>query len=404
MTAPAIPQGTLSGINSMDNDEFMQNILGESPTPPPDPTPPKPETKEETAPAPKAGVSVSDQPQAEAAPDVEVEEVEMTPEEADAERTAAGWKKNIVTGQWQRKDGTFAKEGELPPVEREATPRRELLTKFEVKRKGAVVDPYEVADDEITANVDGKPETHTVDKWIRIAQAKGGEVPAELKEENARLVTETAQAKARLANTAQSSARMAAFIRQILEAEEGDELNNIVFTAREKHATANSPEARQARLDARERALNEQEASRNHEEAFNAAWAPVGSLMDEVEKKYPDVLPEAIQGRYNALMLEFLEHGVFPLANVPRFHAKLTSSLVPWVEQLHEKEQKKTAAEREAAKLETEKARADRIQSKRLVSRMLKPTTTGDRAPAQKPKGAPPSIRSFMESEFGALD
>src|SRR3990167_3383204 len=102
MTAPAIapniPTGTVHEIAFDESDDaaFLESF---KPKPPPDPIAP-PVAAPATAPAPEAGVSVSVPAEV---PATEVLDVELTPEQADAERVAAGWKKNLVTGQWQDK-------------------------------------------------------------------------------------------------------------------------------------------------------------------------------------------------------------------------------------------------------------------------------------------------------------
>jgi hypothetical protein len=400
MTAPAIATGTLSGFSGMDNDQFMRDVLGETPaseSPPPKPDA-APEAKEApaiTTPAPKAGVSVSAEP--EVAADGDVEEVELTPEQADAERIAAKWTRNEVTGQWRKPDGQFAKLDELPPAEREIEapkPKRELLAKYEIKRKGAVVDPLEVADDEVTYTANGKTVTRTFDHAMKMAQM--GEHNEQREIEYRATQAKAVEAQAKIATVTSANRKLRDFVESILE--DTDEANEMIYRARERRASANSPEARARALDQREREFNERTQNAQAEAQNTATTARIGTLMSGLEQKYPDVEKETIYGKYALL---WNEHAASADANdLSRFEAAITSSLVPWLEQLHEQRQSKSSSERAAAQLEIDKAKAESVKAKRIISRRLKPSTNGQLSHT-KQKSPVTSVKQYMLDEYG---
>lgn len=403
MTAPVIesaeaPDVGMTDIQQMNDDEFSSFIGG----PPPDPGDPTPTTEPAKTPAPEAGVSVSTDGEAEETEEAEIEEVEVTPEQADQERTAAGWKKDAA-GKWHKPDGSFARADELPPAaEKPAPTKRELLAQF--KAKGGDGNEYsaeDIADIEVTYNANGKEVTRTWDHVVKMAQ-RGEYNEAErnkIIEERAE-ITQTRQQYESL----QSEYRqMRAFVEKVLE--DSEEADQVLIERRQRWAAANSPEARAERAERERDAVIARQRAETDGRAYDAASERIASAIEALHQRHPSVMPEAILGKYNVMIAPYLVNGQLPPHRLQEVERIVASDLAPWVESLHSSSESRKAEQEATTKREIDRAKGTAILAKRNLARVMKPSTGPASAlPHEKPKKEPKSHDELRRQLFGGDD
>lgn len=162
--------------------------------------------------------------------------------------------------------------------------------------------------------------------------------------------------------------------------------DEFLLRAREEYEQANTPEVELSRLRAQLKEREERELQSAQEAKMtNYIATTLVPIYEEMQKKYEQVTPDELWGRFTRLTQGMQVRGVIPQERWGAVEKVLRDDIGPWMAQLNEERASKARVQSETTAATVRKAQEEATKARKVFGRAAKPIG-GSAAPISKPK------------------